>query len=54
MTKYGENNTSLIFLQSGMIEVSIITDGVELVIDRLFRGSIINPNYFYTEDHAQT
>ena len=54
LIKYGDVKASLIFLQKGMIEVSIITDGVEIVIERLFRGSIINPNTFFLDRESQT
>jgi CRP-like cAMP-binding protein len=47
--KPGDDATSLLFLQSGVIEVYTILEGQEFILERLFRGSVINYRTFFME-----
>ena len=53
LQKPGEDATSLFFLQAGVIEITIETEGHEFVIEKLFRGSIINYRTFFLEEHGE-
>ena len=52
LQKRGSDADELYFLQSGIIEVYTQFEGKEFVIERLFRGSIINYRTFFMEDRA--
>lgn len=52
LQKRGADADELYFLQSGIIEVYTQFEGKEFVIERLFRGSIINYRTFFMEDRA--
>ena len=52
LQQVGDDATSLFFLQSGIIEVSTIFEGQEFVLERLFRGSILNYRTFFMEEGA--
>jgi signal-transduction protein with cAMP-binding, CBS, and nucleotidyltransferase domain len=43
----GGDANHLLFLQSGIIEISTSFEGQEFVIERLFRGSIVNFRTFF-------
>jgi signal-transduction protein with cAMP-binding, CBS, and nucleotidyltransferase domain len=48
----GEDASSLFFLQKGIIEVSTRFEGLDFVIERLFRGSVLNYRTFFMEEGA--
>ena len=52
MQRRGDDADELYFLQSGIIEVYTEFEGKEFVIERLFRGSIINYRTFFMEEHG--
>jgi CRP-like cAMP-binding protein len=49
--KPGDTASKLYFLQKGCIEVFTYDEGGEFVIERLFRGSVLNYHTFFQEDH---
>lgn len=50
----GDNATSLFFLQDGVIEIFTRTENNhEFVLEKLFRGSIINYRTFFMEDDGK-
>lgn len=52
LQKPGEDASSLFFLQKGIIEVSTKFEGLDFVIERLFRGSCLNYRTFFMEEGA--
>ena len=54
MQRKGDDASELYFLQSGIIEVYTEFEGKEFVIERLFRGSIINYRTFFMEEFGVT
>jgi signal-transduction protein with cAMP-binding, CBS, and nucleotidyltransferase domain len=48
----GGDANHLLFLQSGIIEISTSFEGQEFVIERLFRGSIVNFRTFFQVEGA--
>ena len=52
LQKPGADATSLYFLQNGIIEVYTVFENKEFVLERLFRGSIINYRTFFMEEHG--
>ena len=50
MQKVGANADELYFLESGIIEVYTVFEEREFVIERLFKGSIINYRAFFMEE----
>ena len=50
MQSAGDDADELYFLQSGMIEVYTEFEGKEFVIERLFKGSIINYRTFFMQE----
>lgn len=54
MQKPGDNATALFFLQDGVIEIYTKTEnGHEFVLEKLFRGSIINYRTFFLEEDGK-
>tara|TARA_B110000285_G_C14904773_1_gene505008 strand:+ start:481 stop:816 length:336 start_codon:yes stop_codon:yes gene_type:complete len=50
----GDNATSLFFLQDGVIEIFTQTENNhEFILEKLFRGSIINFRTFFMEDDGK-
>jgi CRP-like cAMP-binding protein len=51
----GEEIASIYFVEYGIVEVKIFIDEQkrDFVIDRLYRGSIINADLFHTSEQAQ-
>jgi CRP-like cAMP-binding protein len=49
----GDNATSLFFLQDGVIEVYTHSESSEFVLEKLFRGSIINHRTFFKADDGK-
>lgn len=47
LQKRGDDANELYFLQSGIIEVYTKFEGKEFVLERLFRGSVINYRTFF-------
>ena len=52
LQKPGDVATELIFLEDGIVEVYAEFDDHNFVIERLFRGSIINYRTWFMDDHA--
>ena len=52
LQKPGDSATDLIYVQDGEIEVYVQLDDQNFVIDRLFRGSIVNYRNWFMEDNA--
>lgn len=52
LQKAGANADELYFLQNGIIEVYTEFEKKEFVIERLFKGSIINYRTFFMEDRG--
>ena len=52
LQKAGDNADELYFLQSGMIEVYTEFEKREFVIERLFKGSIVNYRTFFMEERG--
>jgi len=50
LQRRGDDADELYFLQSGIIEVYTEFEGKEFVIERLFRGSIVNYRTFFMEE----
>ena len=50
MQKAGADADELYFLESGIIEVYTVFEEREFVIERLFKGSIINYRTFFMEE----
>lgn len=50
--KPGDAANVMYFLQSGSIEVFTYSEGREFVLERLFRGSVINYHTFFQEEYA--
>ena len=50
MQKAGSDANELYFLESGIIEVYTVFEEREFVVERLFKGSIINYRTFFMED----
>lgn len=50
LQKAGDDANELFFLQSGMIEVYTEFEGKEFVIERLFKGSIVNYRTFFMNE----
>lgn len=48
----GDAANVLYFLQKGCIEVFTFSEGREFVLERLYRGSVINYHTFFQEDYA--
>lgn len=48
--KEGETSSGVFIVKSGIIEISVTVEGAALAIERLYRGSIINPNAFLIGD----
>jgi len=49
----GDNAVNLFLLQDGVIEIVINSDGTEFVVEKLFRGSIINYRNFFLEEKGE-
>ena len=52
LQRRGDDADELYFLQSGIIEVYTEFEGKEFVVERLFRGSIVNYRTFFMEDRG--
>ena len=52
LQRRGDDADELYFLQSGIIEVYTEFEGKEFVIERLFRGSIVNYRTFFMEERG--
>lgn len=50
--KPGDAANVMYFLQKGCIEVFTYSEGREFVLERLYRGSVINYHTFFQEDYA--
>lgn len=54
LQKPGDNATVLYFIQDGVVEILTETEGGhEFVLEKLFRGSIINYRTFFMEDDGK-
>lgn len=54
LQKPGDNATELFFLQDGVIEIFTRTENnFEFVLEKLFRGSIINYRTFFMEEDGK-
>ena len=48
--KVNDHASAMFIIQSGLVEIITEVDGVEFVIERLARGSVINHNSFLLHD----
>ena len=54
MQEPGDNATTLFFLQDGVIEIfTKLENGHEFILEKLFRGSIINYRTFFMQDDGK-
>jgi len=49
----GETATTLYFLQNGVIEVFIDCENYEFILEKLFKGAIINYRTFFNENTTE-
>jgi len=52
LQRAGQDADELYFLQSGIIEVTTEFEKKEFIIERLFKGSIINYRTFFMEENG--
>ena len=53
LVSQGDKSTQLFFLEKGIIEVYITLDQRDFVLERLFRGSILNYRTFFFDETAE-
>ena len=53
LQRAGADADELYFLESGIIEVYTVFDDKDFVIERLFKGSIINYRTFFVEEGGE-
>ena len=52
LQEIGEKISSIYFVEYGIIEVQIYLENQVFIVDRLYRGSVINADLFHTNENA--